>query len=182
MTLLNYCLFDTAFGVCGIAWRDDRVARFRLPEADRSATEKRLRAFAGTAEADAPPAPLRDLIESLRRYFAGEATDFTRVAVDFGNHDDSPYPAIYRAVQSLPWGTTATYGEIARRVGAPVTAQMVGQAMARNPVPVIVPCHRVLAAGNAPGGFSAPGGVATKERLLAMEGVRLEITPRLPGL
>jgi len=181
MTLSHYCLFDTAFGTCGIAWRGDTVTRFRLPEADRDATAKRMQA-SGEAAAEAPPASVANLIENLRRYFVGEPADFTKVPVDFGNVDGSPYPAIYRAVQSLPWGTTATYGAIARRVGAPATAQMVGQAMARNPVPVIVPCHRVLAAGNAPGGFSAHGGVATKERLLAMEGVRLEITPRLPGL
>jgi methylated-DNA-[protein]-cysteine S-methyltransferase len=182
MTLsAHYCLFETAFGVCGIAWRGGAVARLRLPHASAKATEESLRAFSRQEHPAEPTPAMAALIARLKAYFAGEETDFSQVAVDVGG-GEGPYPAIYAAVQALPWGRTATYGEIARRAGAPASAQMVGQAMARNPAPIIVPCHRVLAAGNTPGGFSAYGGVATKERLLAMEGVRLDITPRLPGL
>lgn len=177
----RYCLFDTAYAACGIAWRDGAVARLQLPEADSQATESRLRRFTGDRQKSAPPAVIADLIVRLQDYFAGTPAEFGEVAADLGG-GASPYRAIYRAVQALHWGETASYGEIARRVGAPATAQMVGQAMARNPVPIIVPCHRVLAAGHALGGFSAYGGIALKERLLMMEGVCVDPAPRLPGL
>jgi methylated-DNA-[protein]-cysteine S-methyltransferase len=121
------------------------------------------------------------VIAQLEAYFAGERVDLSGVALDLGGvpafHSD-----IYAVLRTLSWGVTATYGELARRVGAPGAARAVGQAMGRNPVPIIVPCHRVLAAGGKIGGFSAYGGALTKERLLALEGVHLGGTPPLPGL
>ena len=129
-----------------------------------------------------PPAPVREAIALLERYFAGERIDFARVALDLVAVG-SFHRAIYDVARSLGWGQTATYGELARQVGSPGAARAVGQAMGHNPVPVIIPCHRVLAAGRKIGGFSALGGALTKERLLALEGVHLgNGTPLLPGL
>ena len=103
--------------------------------------------------------------------------DFADVRIDLGEPD--PFVArVYAAVRRLGWGRTTTYGALARDLGAgPEAARDVGQAMARNPVPLLVPCHRVLAAGGKLGGFSAPGGAATKRRMLALEGVGLEPPP-----
>ena len=108
----------------------------------------------------------------LERYFAGERIDFASVALDLGGVGPF-HRAIYDATRSLGWGQTATYGDLARQAGSPGAARAVGQAMGHNPVPIIIPCHRVLAAGRKIGGFSAYGGALTKERLLALEGVHL---------
>jgi methylated-DNA-[protein]-cysteine S-methyltransferase len=114
----------------------------------------------------------------------GEPVDFSAVPVDFSVLD--PFRrALYETMRSLAWGETTTYGELARQVGLTnwEGAREVGEAMGRNPVPVVIPCHRVLAAGGKIGGFSAPGGAKTKAKLLALEGVHLDGgTPRLPGL
>lgn len=176
-------LFDTPIGWCGLAWNEGGLAGLQLPEKDRAATERRLRARDPTGtQAASPPAWVARLIADLQRYLAGERINFSAVAVDFGRRDANEQ-AIYAALRAVAWGETVTYGELAKRSGIENGAQAVGQAMARNPVPVVVPCHRVLAAGQRIGGFSAPGGAATKERLLALEGVRLDAgMPRLPGL
>ena len=104
--------------------------------------------------------------------------DFTAVRLDLGVQEPF-FARVYDAVRRLGWGETTTYGAVAQALGAgPETARDVGQAMARNPVPLIVPCHRVLAAGGKVGGFSAPGGASAKRRMLALEGVRLDAPPR----
>ena len=79
---------------------------------------------------------------------------------------------VYAVARAIAPGTTLTYREVAARLGEPDAARAVGQALARNPIPIIVPCHRVVACGGKPGGFSAPGGIVTKFRLLDLEGVR----------
>jgi methylated-DNA-[protein]-cysteine S-methyltransferase len=178
----RYCLFDTAIGACGIAWSGRGVTRLQLPERSRDATERRLRGRFASTTATTPPAPIRAAISLLERYFAGEQVDFSGIAVDLSGV--SPFHSkIYAAARGLAWGDTATYGELARRVGSRGAARAVGQAMGNNPAPVLIPCHRVLAAGGKIGGFSAHGGTTTKERLLALEGIRLgHRTPLLPGL
>jgi methylated-DNA-[protein]-cysteine S-methyltransferase len=127
---------------------------------------------------------VQSLIEDIQRYLAGERIDFSAVAVDLAGID--PFRRrLYEAMRTIGFGRTTTYGELARMIGLiePQAAQEVGQAMGRNPVPIVIPCHRVLAAGKKLGGFSAHGGSATKARLLALEGVHLDRgAPRLPGL
>jgi methylated-DNA-[protein]-cysteine S-methyltransferase len=169
----QYCLFDTAFGVCGLAWNDDGLTRLRLPASDATGMQAEL---ALTAQrASAKPTMIAALIADICRYMAGGRTDFSAAVIDI-----AWTPAfdqdVYRAARRIAWGQTVTYGEIARRIDAPDTARAVGRALARNPLPLIVPCHRVLASNGKLGGFSAPGGVATKARLLALEGVLLADT------
>jgi methylated-DNA-[protein]-cysteine S-methyltransferase len=177
----RYCLFETEIGACGLAWSARGLTRLQLPEADADATDRRLRSCADVS-AGAPPAPVEQVIAGLRRYFAGAQVEFTSVALDLAGAD-AFQRAVYDATRSLCWGTTTTYGELARNIGSPHAARAVGQALGRNPVPIIVPCHRVLASGQRLGGFSAFGGGATKRRLLALEGIHLdEEPPRLPGL
>ena len=166
----HYHLFDTTFGPCGVAWSARGLKRLQLPERDAGATEKRLRARA--TEPGSAPSAIRHVVAMLQGYFAGDKSDFSGVELDLG--DVGPFHlTIYRLTRDLGWGETATYGELALRAGSPGSARAVGQAMGRNPVPIIIPCHRVLAAGRKVGGFSAFGGTVTKERLLRLEGVSL---------
>jgi methylated-DNA-[protein]-cysteine S-methyltransferase len=180
----QYCLFDTGLGACGVAWSEHGVTRLQLPEANRSATERRLcaRPGAGSTRAQALPGRIGALVAQLQRYFAGERVDFSGAVVDLSAVNDF-HRRIYELTRAIGWGRTASYGDLARQAGAPGAARAVGQAMGHNPVPIIIPCHRVLAAGRKIGGFSAHGGAVTKERLLAMEGVYPgDGTPMLPGL
>jgi methylated-DNA-[protein]-cysteine S-methyltransferase len=178
--LTHYCLFDTAIGPCGVAWSRHGVTRLQLPETDASATERRVSARAARAS-EAAPAEIDQLIVDLQGYMTGRDVSFAAVAVDLTNVE--PFRLkVYQAARAIPWGHTVSYGELAQRIGFAGGARAVGQALSRNPVPIIIPCHRVLAKGHRVGGFSAHGGIFTKERLLALEGVRVEAgTPLLPG-
>jgi methylated-DNA-[protein]-cysteine S-methyltransferase len=114
------------------------------------------------------------VIERIRRHLGGEVQDFRGVAVDL--RDVTPFfRQVYEAAREIPPGQTRTYGEIAKAVGQPNAAEEVGRAMARNPAPILIPCHRVAAAGGKPGGFSAHGGRATKSKLLALEGAPVNL-------
>jgi methylated-DNA-[protein]-cysteine S-methyltransferase len=175
----RYCVFATAIGHCGIAWSAHGVTRLQLPEADRAASEKRLAARTSGLRTDDPPEPIVKAIGEIQRYSRGARVDFSPVVLDLSAVDEFCC-SVYAATRTLGWGQTATYGEIARRIGMP-DPRDVGQALSRNPIPLIIPCHRVLASGGKLGGFSAYGGTLTKERLLSLEGVGAD-APRLPGL
>ena len=178
----RYCLFDTAIGPCGVAWSDLGLTRVQLPEADRDSTERRLKTRSRGTRAEVPPQHIEQLIAEIQRYATGERVDFSSVAIDLSMTGPVDRE-IYAAARSIGWGATATYGELARKTGTPGDARGVGQAMSRNPAPIVIPCHRVLAKGGKLGGFSAYGGAVTKERLLALEGVRVgDDEPLLPGL
>lgn len=169
---MHYCLFDTDLGACGVAWSDQGLTRFQLPEVDRSATEKRLETVATSCGSEVPPQSIEQVIADVQRYMAGDRVDFTSIALDLAGVAPF-YCQVYAAAQRVGWGETVTYGELARQAGAPGAARGVGQALSRNPIAVIIPCHRILASGNKVGGFSAFGGTVSKERLLGLEGVRL---------
>jgi methylated-DNA-[protein]-cysteine S-methyltransferase len=174
----HYHVLETALGFAGIAWGDDGIiTRFRLPDPDRDAAERQ---FHGRAEPHTPPPAVVAVVAQAKRYFAGERVDFTPIALDLSGVEPSRR-AIYDALRKVAFGETVTYGELAKRAGAtqPQAAQDVGVAMARNPVPLIIPCHRVLAAGGKLGGFSAPGRTEAKQRMLALEGVFPGNQPRL---
>ena len=181
---VHHHVFDTAIGPCGVAWTARGLVAVQLPEKDRAVTERRLAAKAASAGAAQPPPWVATVVADIRRYLAGEPVDFSAVAVDLDGLD--PFrQKLYETMRSLAWGHTTTYGELARQLGSTdwEGAREVGEAMGRNPVPVVIPCHRVLAAGGKLGGFSAPGGAKTKAKLLALEGVHLDGgAPRLPGL
>jgi methylated-DNA-[protein]-cysteine S-methyltransferase len=172
---LSYHLFETAIGWIGIGWSERGIARLLLPQRDRDAMERKL-ATSGARPAE-PPQHIQAVIGKLRRYAAGEAVDFGDVPVDLDGVDDFRL-AIYDAARKLGFGATTTYGSLAAAAGHPGLARETGAALGQNPVPIIVPCHRILAAGNKIGGFSAPGGSATKEKLLAMEGVAVGPPPK----
>lgn len=163
-----FALFTTAIGTCGIAWSERGIRAVQLPEAAAAATQLRLaRRFPAARELD-PLAWIQHGIELIRAQLAGTASDLRTLALDM---DELPPfdRRVYELARAIPSGSTTTYGGIAAQLGQPETAREVGAALGRNPLPIIVPCHRVLAAGGRPGGFSARGGTATKLRLLAIE-------------
>ena len=154
--------------------RLERARRYAVPAAGGHghATERRLQAGPeGPAPSAAPP-PVARAIAGAQRYFASERIDFSNIDVDLTGVAPF-YARVYEAARRVGWGETTTYGELAALAGSPGAARGVGQALSRNPVAVIIPCHRILASGNKVGGFSAFGGTVSKERLLALEGVRL---------
>jgi methylated-DNA-[protein]-cysteine S-methyltransferase len=182
---IHHALFPTTIGTVGVAWSERGLVALALPEHDEAATEKRLIAKSHSTGKAEPPEKIVDAIALIQSYCAGERVDFSRVPLDLAGIEPQRR-RIYETMRALSFGETTTYGALARRAGADdadwEAAREVGVAMGRNPIPIVVPCHRVLAAGGKPGGFSAYGGTATKEKLLALEGVHLGGAPRLPGL
>ena len=167
---MKFALIDTALGTMGLGWTEAGVARFALPASNPESTRRRMARDAEPAEPD--PA----LVERIVAYGDGERIEFDDVPLDLAGEPDF-HRQVYDDILKLKWGETTTYGDIARRLGDLTLSRAVGQALGRNPIPLIVPCHRVLAAGNKQGGFSAPGGVTSKLRMLALEGVRVGPPP-----
>lgn len=173
MTAQRYYVFETAMGFCAIAWSDAGIARFQLPTKTAEAAERLMRRRALGAQPESPSDDVAAVIAAAQRYFAGEETDFSHVQLDLAG-ENGFFAQIYVALRRVGWGRTTTYGALAKEAGAGrEAARDVGEAMAKNPTPLIIPCHRVLAAGGKIGGFSAPGGSRTKMRMLELEGVRL---------
>jgi methylated-DNA-[protein]-cysteine S-methyltransferase len=168
----GFAIFETAVGDCGIAWSDRGVIGFQLPEGDAAATRRRMQARFSGAQETTPPPNVQQSIDAIVSLMRGDRTDLTFVPLDMDGVPDF-HQRVYDVARTIRPGETMTYGDIARRLGDPGSARAVGQALGRNPIPVIVPCHRVTAAGGKTGGFSASGGTATKLRLLAIEGAQL---------
>ncbi len=169
MTAQGFAVFGSAIGVCGIAWNEHGVTAIQLPEGGDARTRARLTARHPEAVESTPPKEIQHAIGGIVSLMDGKRTDLTDIALDYGGVPDFHH-RVYEFIRSIPAGKTLTYGDVANILGMPGGAQAVGQAMGRNPFPIIVPCHRVLAAGGKDGGFSARGGVATKRRMLVIEG------------
>jgi methylated-DNA-[protein]-cysteine S-methyltransferase len=176
---MNYTLFDTAIGSCGVVWSDGGLTGVHLPDAHPSRTRSSLtRRFPGATPAEPTP-QVRQAIDGIVALLRGEKRDLREIELDFDGIPDFNR-RVYELARRIPPGVTMTYGEIAHRLASPGTARAVGQALGHNPWPIVVPCHRVLAADGGMGGFSAPGGVSTKRRMLEIEGVEgVEAPPRL---
>ena len=166
-TTIGLALFETTIGAVGVAWGAHGITATTLPHPRPDLTLAALRRRAAASEAVPPPAVQR-AIGSIRLLLSGEATDLREIALDLAGVSDFDR-RVADVVRTLAPGETITYGEVAARAGAPGQAREVGAAMGRNRFPIIVPCHRVVAAGGKPGGYSAPGGVETKLRMLEIE-------------
>ncbi|MBS2018355.1 MAG: methylated-DNA--[protein]-cysteine S-methyltransferase [Deltaproteobacteria bacterium] len=174
---MSWVVFETSLGPCAVAWSEAGLTRVLLPERDADTTRakllERVPGAGAMASSRATPAWVKDAITRVCAHLDGRPQDLSRIPLDLTSV--TPFDAkVLRAAQSIPSGRTLTYGEVAGIAGSPRAARAVGRAMATNPFPVVVPCHRVVASGGKPGGFSAPGGLVTKERLLAIEGGTLE--------
>ncbi len=155
--------FDTRLGTCAIRWTDAGIASVRLPSPRTSAL---LRV---QDHAEAVPPSVRRAIDGIVEVLAGSPRDLRSVVLD--ERGIEPFRRdVYAATRAIPAGTTATYGQIASAIGRPDAARDVGAALARNPFPILVPCHRVVGANGRLTGFSAPGGLETKRRMLELEG------------
>jgi O-6-methylguanine DNA methyltransferase len=175
-----YTLFESPIGTCGIAWMEPMepaatgpapVIFFQLPPATASAVERSLARHVAAVGVGTPASAIDDVIARIRKHLSGELQDFRNVDLDLDRTGEFERQ-VYRQTREIPAGQTRTYGEVARLLGEPAAARAVGQALGRNPIPLIIPCHRVLGAGRKYGGFSAPGGVATKLKLLRIERAR----------
>jgi methylated-DNA-[protein]-cysteine S-methyltransferase len=174
----GYALFDTAVGRCGIAWNAQGIVGVQLPERRESATRARLvLRFPGASETT-PPGHVEHAIEAISAMLRGEKRDLSAVALDMAGVPEF-HRRVYAIARTIPAGATLSYGEIAARLGDRAAARDVGEAMGQNPFPLIVPCHRVLAAGGKLGGFSAAGGATTKLHLLQIEGAQVGEAPTL---
>ncbi len=169
---MNFALFDTALGPCGILWGERGIAAVQLPELNRQATRARLLRQYPAAQEAAAPAAIAQAIAGIQALLAGDRS----VTFSDAKLDTAALPAFHRRVYAvicrLRPGETMTYGAIAAELdeGEAGDARAVGHALGKNPIPVIIPCHRVVAANGKLGGFSAPGGRDTKLKLLAIEG------------
>lgn len=175
----SYTLFETAFGPCGVAWSASGITRLQLPEVDLQAARVRLER-AGCKPASQGPAAVSEAVTLLQGYFAGAAACLDGIELDLEGVS-AFHRRVYVAAQAVGRGRTVTYGHLAASVGEPGAARAVGQAMGSNPIPVIIPCHRVVAASGKLGSFSAYGGAVTKQRLLALEGGAAGDLPLLAG-
>jgi len=163
-----FALFETAIGACAVIWSARGVLGVQLPEADARARVGRR--FPGARESE-PPEHVKRAIAAMTALLRGEAGGLDDVPLDLARVPDFNRK-VYAIARSIPPGATLTYGEVAERLGDKSLARDVGQVLGENPIPLIIPCHRVLAAGGKAGGFSAPGGTITKLRLLTIEGAQ----------
>jgi methylated-DNA-[protein]-cysteine S-methyltransferase len=173
---MHYAIFDTTLGPCGVVWNEHGLTGVHLPDGSPTRTCSSLaRRFPEASPAE-PPAPVQQAIDGIVALLRGERRDLREIALDFEGVPEF-HRRVYELSRTIAPGATMTYGDIARRLGRPGTARAVGQALGQNPWPIVVPCHRVLAADGGMGGFSAPGGVATKRRMLEIEGVEGVLAP-----
>jgi len=178
----GFALFPSPIGGIGVAWGEHGIAGVFLPEASEAATRRRIARRFPDAREDATPADVQRAIDAIGALLRGERADLREIALDLRAVPEL-HRRIYAVAREIPPGKTLSYGEIAARLGDRGLAREVGQAMARNPFSIVVPCHRVLGADGKLGGFSARGGTDTKLRLLSIEGVQLPGTlPLLAAL
>ena len=169
MTEQHFAIFDTAIGPCGIIWGERGITGVQLPMGDEEKTRNRIHQRNGDIDEAPPPAEVQNAIDGMIELLAGKPNDLADIALDLDGVPEFNR-GVYDIARKIPPGKTLTYGDIAKQLGGVELSRDVGQALGRNPCPIVVPCHRVLAAGNKPGGFSANGGVVTKLKMLAIEG------------
>lgn len=172
----QFTLFETAIGVCGVAWDARGVVGAQLPMPNGEKTRLRMLQRFPQGEDASPPASIQRIIDDVVAMMKGEAKEFSNAPLVM---DDVPEfnQRVYRIARAIPHGGTLTYGDIAKELGDLALSRMVGQAMGQNPFPPLIPCHRVLGAGGKPGGFSANGGVETKLKMLTIEKAKIAGQP-----
>ncbi len=174
----HYAWFDTPIGECAIAWGEAGVRGLMLPGRERTRTLASLQNRHPQAREATPPPAVAAAIGAITALLNGRRESLETIALDMEGVPEF-HRRVYEAARRIGPGRTCTYGELADALGEPGAARAVGQALGANPFAIIVPCHRVLAAGGRSGGFSAPGGVDTKRRLLEIEQARIGNEPQL---
>jgi methylated-DNA-[protein]-cysteine S-methyltransferase len=168
MSDIGYALFDTALGRCALAWRARGLVRVLLPDVDDAALRRSVTTRHAEAQEAPPPQDVAAAVVAIQALMRGQESDLAAIVLDFEGLADLDR-RVYEIARRVPPGATRTYGEIARELGGNQWSREVGQSLGRNPWPIVVPCHRVMGADGRLVGFSAPGGVETKLRLLEIE-------------
>jgi methylated-DNA-[protein]-cysteine S-methyltransferase len=174
----KFAIFDSPIGACGVIWGERGITGVQLPMGSEEKTRNRIHQRNGDIPEGKPPAEVKRAIDEMIELLAGKPKDLLDVELDLDGVPEFNR-GVYDIARKIPPGQTLTYGDIAKKLGGVELSRDVGQALGRNPCPIVVPCHRVLAAGNKPGGFSANGGVVTKLKMLAIEGAVVNHTPNL---
>lgn len=174
----GYALFETAIGTCAIAWSPRGVVGVTLPAASPAQTRALARKRYANVEESAPPSQVRHAIDEIVSLLAGGSNNLRDIELDLSGVPEFNLRA-YDIARAIPPGEVLTYGDIAKRLGDLALSRAVGQAMGSNPIPIIIPCHRVMAAGHKTGGFSAPGGLTTKMQMLTIERAKVGSAPTL---
>lgn len=178
LAAVSFATFATELGECALAWRKNGIVGVWLPAGRPERLVATIRRRWPDAQRSALDAEMAEVVASIRRLLDGERVNLRQVRVD--TEGIEPFPAsVYAAAREIAPGRVLTYGALAERIGAAATARNVGQALGENPFAIVVPCHRVVAAHGRLGGFSAPGGTATKRKLLAIEAARFGDDPDL---
>jgi O-6-methylguanine DNA methyltransferase len=164
----HFALFSTPVGECALVWGRVGVVGLALPERDAHATRERLARHFEAPRETSPTADIATAMANVQQLLRGDRVDLSTIALDMGAVPPF-HQRVYTAARDIPVGETITYGELARRIDSPQSPRAVGQALGRNPFAIIVPCHRIVSASGGLGGFTAHGGINTKERLLAIE-------------
>src|SRR3954453_4683128 len=178
MSAHQFTTFETAIGCCAIAWGERGIKAVQLPMPSEQKTRARIRQRFGDIAEASPPANVQAAISRIVDLLDGKPDDLSDIPLDLDGVPEFDR-GVYEIARTIPPGKTMTYGDIAKRLGGVERSRDVGQALGHNPCAIVVPCHRVLAAGGKPGGFSANGGVATKLKMLAIEGAAVNYTPNL---
>ncbi|PDT64658.1 cysteine methyltransferase [Bradyrhizobium ottawaense] len=178
MTDQHFALFDTRIGLCAIAWGPRGINGTQLPMGGEQKIRTRISQRHRDAVEAEPTPEVQEAIDRMTKLLAGEPDDLTDIELDLDGVPEFNR-GVYEIARAIPPGKTLTYGDIAKQLGGVQLSRDVGQALGHNPCPIVVPCHRVLAAGNKPGGFSANGGVVTKLKMLEIEGALVNHTPSL---
>lgn len=175
MSRAGFTLFATALGDCAVAWNGVGLIGVWLPEATPARLRSRIeRRFANLRETAAPAAEAEaEAVDAITRLLDGQRVELGDVRIDDSQLGDFDR-RVYAGARTIPAGRVVTYAALAERIGGAVSPRAVGQSLGRNPFPIVVPCHRIVATHGELGGFSAPGGATTKRRLLAIEDARLE--------
>jgi methylated-DNA-[protein]-cysteine S-methyltransferase len=176
--MTHFAIFGTSLGRCGIGWSPNGINAVQLPMGSEDKTRARIRQRCASVAEAPPPAEVQRAIDGIVELLEGKPNDLSDVVLDLSNIPEFNR-GVYDIARTIAPGKTMTYGDIAKRLGGVELSRDVGQALGRNPCPIVVPCHRVLAAGGRPGGFSANGGVVTKLKMLAIEGALVNHTPSL---
>ncbi|BCP54748.1 methylated-DNA--[protein]-cysteine S-methyltransferase [Kaistia sp. 32K] len=181
MSTEGLVLFETPIGPCGISWSARGITGLQFPGESAEATRSELARRFPKARDIEPPAFVTEAIAAIVALLEGADDDLTSIPLD-PDHIPPFNQRVYDVTRAIPPGETLTYGEVAAAIGEPGAARAVGRALGENPYPIIIPCHRVLAAGGKVGGFSGTGGIATKRRILAIESrAKLDELPLFGG-
>lgn len=170
----TYAMFNTELGRCAMAWNSHGIRCILLPGATPLETQKRMVELCPDAAPATAPSEVQAAMDDIGSLLRGQPRNLSHIALDMSRITPF-FRRVYEVARKVPPGSTVTYGDIAERLGSPGAARAVGQALGRNPFAIVVPCHRVLASSGKLCGFSAHGGIATKLRLLEIEGARLPL-------